>query len=647
MNKDKRPVYVVDIEADNLLDDVSKIHVVSYTHISEFKPVSLTDPEDIRKFFSQDGLTVIGHNFVVYDSRALEKVLGIPPTYRIVDSLGVSWYLESSSSVTKHGLSEWGEKLGVPKPHISDWSGDNIEAIIARCEADILINYKLWVEVQQPYLLELYDRDPKEVRRLIEYISFKLDCFAEQQETGVSLDLDTLFDTLGELYKLSEDKREALTQAMPKIPIKTIKRAPKRMYNKDGDLTKMGEAWCDLLAEHGLPEDFDGEIEIIRGWEDGNPGSSTQVKEWLYSLGWEPQHIKHFRDKKKDEVRQIPQIVSEFDRPELCDSVKELAKQEPAIEHLAGLATIEHRISVLEGFLRDFKGGGRLHQDLSGFTNTMRIKHKTIVNLPKVKAPFASGIRSSLVSSEGKVLIGSDLAGIEDATKQHAIYPYDPEYVEEMQSDDWDPHTNIAVISKLMSKEEELLYKELDGKRDSGGVLSEQEKREFSRLKDIRDQAKTVNFSSTYKVGKKTLARSLKSDEAFAEKLLKGFWDRNKAILQVEAAIERKTVRGQLWVKQPVSGFWYTLRSERDIFSTINQGTAVYCFDRWLYYIREQGVKISFQVHDENTFEVPEEEADSAKEIPRKAIEKVNQELKLNVVIGCSVDVGKRYTDVH
>src|SRR5690625_4666515 len=97
-DKKIRPTYVVDIEADGLLDDVTKVHVVSYSHVSDLSPKSITNPDEIRAFFSQDGLTVIGHNFRMYDAEVLRKVLGIEITYNIVDTLGVSWYLESSSN---------------------------------------------------------------------------------------------------------------------------------------------------------------------------------------------------------------------------------------------------------------------------------------------------------------------------------------------------------------------------------------------------------------------------------------------------------------------------------------------------------------------------------------------------------------------
>jgi hypothetical protein len=35
-----------------------------------------------------------------------------------------------------------------------------------------------------------------------------------------------------------------------------------------------------------------------------------------------------------------------------------------------------------------------------------------------------------------------------------------------------------------------------------------------------------------------------------------------------------------MWLYNPVSKFWYSA-IYKDIFSTLNQGTGVYCFDTW------------------------------------------------------------------
>lgn len=176
----------------------------------------------------------------------------------------------------------------------------------------------------------------------------------------------------------------------------------------------------------------------------------------------------------------------------------------------------------------------------------------------------------------------------------------------------------------------------------------EEQEKLYKVLKEKRQNSKTVNFSSTYKVGTKTLARNLKSTEKFAKGLLDAFWKRNWAIKAFEKDCQTKTIDGQMWVKQPVSGFWYTLRSEKDIFSTVNQGTAVYVFDVWVAFMRRQGIRMMGQFHDETIFCVSDD-------IPNKIIEDkvykaiglVNNKLKMNVPMDCSLDFGYNYKEVH
>lgn len=634
------PAYVIDIEADGLLDEVTKIHVLSYTDVRELSPKSITSYEDMLNFLNQDDLTLIGHSLVQYDIPVLRKILGYTGTCRIVDTLGISFYLEASSGRKLHGLEQYGNELGFPKPKVEDWVNLDIETYIHRCEQDVIINYKLWKEVQQPYLIKLYDKDMSEILRLIDYITFKMDCFRRQEELGIPIDPILLSSELVRLRELSDEKFNILKEAMPKVPIKGKKVKPKVMHTQDGELTHYGKLWVQFLKDRDLPEDTEGPVEYITGYDEPNPRSMTQIKSWLYNIGWEPIHIKHQRDKKTNTFRQIPQISSEYDKTEICQSVKDLVDKEPALEHLAGFTTINSRISVLEGFLENHKDL-KLYQGIGKFTNTMRVSHRVLVNIPKPGAPFAENIRGILVCDDGDLMCGADLSGIEDATKQHYIYPYDPDYVNEMRSDDWDPHVNIAVISGLMTKEDEVFFKTYVKGTSEGGDAR------YAELKDKRQSAKTVNFSSTYKVGKKTLARNLKSTEEFAQKLLDGFWNRNKAILQVEASIERKTVNGQMWVKQPVSGFWYSLRTEKDIFSTVNQSTAVFCFDTWVKHIISLGGNIYYQSHDEHLSIVKEGDKEKYSNILKEAMRLTNEELKLNVPIQYSEDWGKSYLEVH
>ena len=54
-----------------------------------------------------------------------------------------------------------------------------------------------------------------------------------------------------------------------------------------------------------------------------------------------------------------------------------------------------------------------------------------------------------------------------------------------------------------------------------------------------------------------------------------------------------------------------------------------------------------FQYHDEIAFHLKETEQEIVRNKLLKAIEKVNDNVKLNVPLGISVDFGKKYSDIH
>lgn len=639
--------YVFDIEADSLLEDITKIHCLCFTATKDLNVSALIDYNEIKKWLSQPDLTLIGHNIVRYDIPALEKVLGIKIQAKLVDTLGISYYLNSSNGRLKQGLESYGEDFGIPKPPVYDWKNEDISVYVDRCTEDVKINHRLWKE-QQEHLMELYNRDINEVIRLIDYISFKEDCMVEQNNNRIPVDIDLLSKEIARFEDLVEEKYNALVKVMPSVTkYKTVNK-PKRMYNKEGELTIIGQRWVSLLKEHGHEIDDDiSELSVIDYVEEPNPNSNPQIKDWLYSLGWKPVHYRFERNKTTGEVKQIPQVTSEKDKTEICESIVELAEQKPELHYLSGYSTVKHRYNIFKGFLRDMDSDLKLVGDALGYTNTFRFKHRVLVNLPKASAPYAENIRACLVAGENYYMMGADLSGIEDATKQHYIFPFDPDYVKEMQSGSFDAHTSVAVAANLMTVEEEEFFKKIDKSEDKS-VYSEEDIKEYKRLKLIRQDAKVVNFSAIYSVGVPTLARNMKKPEKEAKKILDAYWKKNYSVKEFVKTCETKTVRDQLWVKQSVSGFWYTLRYSKDIFSTVNQSTAVYVFDTWIKHTRNQGLKISFQSHDEQLQiihnSIPKE---IVSQKIKKAIALTNEELKLNVEIGCSMDFGKSYLDCH
>ena len=643
-----KETFVFDIESDGLRGKASKIHCLVAYNIKTKEWVKLTDDEDIRDFFTKPDRVYIGHNIVQYDIPVIQDVLKFNVSFnKLVDTLGISWYLHSSKPKNyKHGLEEYGVRFGVPKPEINDWENLTVEEYLHRATEDVKINTLLWKQ-QQSQLYTLYEGNKNKVVELIDYITFKLDCFREHWENPYTLDIDLIVEEIFKLRGEVENRRSELKKKMPPNIKMGKKQRPKRMYKKDGSLSSYGESWMELLKENNIPPSRADDVEelgYVVSEEEPNPDSVPQVKDWLFSLGWKPKSFKYVRNKKTNEVRAVPQIKDKFDDQELCSSIKELSKKIPEIDLLNGYSTIKHRLDIYEGFIRDSEGG-KLSMELGGFTNTFRAKHRVIVNLPKSRAPYAENIRKSLVCDEGYMICSSDLSGVEDNTKRHYIYKYDPEYVKEQMTEGFDAHIEIAILSGLISEEDGEEYKRLKGL----DKLTEVEENRLSELDDKRNKGKTVNFSSTYKVGAKTLSDSLGGSLSEAKRVLDAYWKRNWAIKKFEEDCEVKTIGDQMWVKQPISGFWYSLRYVKDVFSTINQGSSVYFFDLWLMEIRKRGLKLTKQVHDEFSciFNTKEISPEKVKNIVKEANKKVNDKLKLNVFIGCDTAVGYNYKEVH
>jgi DNA polymerase I-like protein with 3'-5' exonuclease and polymerase domains len=176
----------------------------------------------------------------------------------------------------------------------------------------------------------------------------------------------------------------------------------------------------------------------------------------------------------------------------------------------------------------------------------------------------------------------------------------------------------------------------------------ETDKERFKRLDAMRSGAKVVNYSALYGVGASKLARESGMTVKEAEVLLKAFWDLNWAIQKIAKESYVKTLKdGSMWVKNPVSGFYYSLRYDKDRWSTINQSTGVYIFDLWVANMRKLGIHPQAQMHDEVLFSVPKGQEKQTEELLKEAMRKVNETLKLNVTIGADAEFGESYASVH
>jgi len=144
---------VFDLEADDLLDNATKIHICGWTTDGETVHTS-TDPREFLQALDQHDMAG-AHNCFRYDYPLMEKLLGYKYEGLKVDTLWLSWYLFPKR--TKHGLDNWGNELGIQKVKVDkdQWAEGDYELMKARVVEDVKINYRLW-EKQERLLYELY-----------------------------------------------------------------------------------------------------------------------------------------------------------------------------------------------------------------------------------------------------------------------------------------------------------------------------------------------------------------------------------------------------------------------------------------------------------------------------------------------------------
>lgn len=611
---------VFDAEFNGL--NPTKIHCLSN---SSGNP-TLSSYNQIKDFLLKQD-TLIGHNIIRYDIPHLERILDIKIKARLIDTLALSWYLDPDR--LKHGLGDWGEEFGVPKPKVDDWDNLTLEEYSYRCEEDVRINTILW-DRQYKQLINLYGSEGK-ANKLIDYLMFKMKCARDQEKYGWKLDVDRCLKGKVELEEEYQNRYELLKGSMPLVPVIGKRKPPKKSYKMNGELSASGIKWMDLLERTGLPKDYEGVVEEVIGYSEPNPNSHKQVKEWLFSLGWSPINFKYVRDNTTGEFKKIPQIKSD-DGDGLCPSVLSLNNE--AIPNLDGMYIISNRISTLKGFLENVDDKGFIQAKIQGFTNTLRFKHKGVVNLPSTERPYGKLIRGCLVCPEGYELAGSDMSSLEDRTKQHYMWDYDPDYVSEMIQPDFDPHLDIGVVSGMISPEDSVRYKQGDQEAKS-------------RLNSIRHDAKQVNYSCTYGVTPQGLVRNTGWRLNKAREMHKMYWKRNWAITKIADSCVIKQCNNYTWLYNPVSELWYSLRHKKDKFSTLNQGTGTYCFDTWIKYVRKGGPPCIGQFHDEGIWVLRKGNRDRLEKHLRNSINKANGELNLNRGLDISLDFGDSYAEIH
>jgi hypothetical protein len=496
-------------------------------------------------------------------------------------------------------------------------------------------------------LLELYDNDVTAALNLWELLNSIFDLYNEQYKTPFYLDIPLLENNIQVLTEMKQEKEKLLEKHMPPIPVVVEKCRPSVMYKKDGAMSELGIKWYKFLDELGADPNVE-KVKYVRDYKEPNASSTEQIKEFLFSIGWQPQIFKD-AENVKGEIVKVPQVKDKDGY--LCSSILKLQDEYPAIKELEDLSIINHRLGILngpKGFMKNKKEDNSIYGDIAGLTNTLRSKHRRLVNLPKMSAKFGSYIRPCLIPKtlDGEVLIGIDIASLENYTRTNLICDIDPKSITELLDPEFDTHLDLATFAGAMTLEEAELYKEIK-KKIKNKSETEEEHKLFDRLDGVRHAYKTVNYSALYGVGKSTLSKNLSITMNAAQKLLDAYWGKNFAVRLRSNAAPVKNALKTTWVYNDLVNVWFELRSEKDRFSSLNQGLGSIIFYNWVTEMRRRGIKITLNMHDEVQIRSKPEGVDIIKATALESIRVVNEKFNLRVPIKIDISVGESYGSTH
>jgi len=421
---------VFDIETDGL--DATKIWCLVIKDIDTGRIMKYTDESDkydgnIRMGLSllQHAKLLIAHNGIGFDALIIKKLYDIDlyDGDRFFDTWIASQVLNYRRP-HKHGLAGWGEHLKYHKGDYDDWSQFS-EKMMEYCVRDVNLNAAIYNQLTIE-LNVMAKRNPK-IRRGLrnEMATAKFDAYCRYYGWSFDKDkalnlLDKIKSRMNEIEKIIEPKLPAVTRLIDKQP-----KTPK--YTKKGYYTA---ATARMLSEYiGVevkPEDtfrwpinepFQRKIT-----KPANLGNLEQVKEYLYSIGWEPDDWKMER-LGREFIKKTPKLTK--------TSLDKLGWDGSAIHHWT---TLRSRRGVVEGWIENLKNN-RLHGNLWVVgTPTFRCRHEVIANLPAVTAELGKELRELLTAEPGRKIVGADSSGNQFRSLAH--YAKDDNLTNQIMSGD-------------------------------------------------------------------------------------------------------------------------------------------------------------------------------------------------------------------
>lgn len=612
---------ICDIEANGLLDSATTIHCLVVQDYITGKMYTFHDnPQldcdgDLLDGVSmlQTADTIIFHNGIGYDIPMLKKFYpGF--TYKKLHDTFILSQMFFPNEMERHGLEAWGKVFGVPKPKHEDWTTLSTE-MLHRCQMDVRITSTLWEKCDHEIQSHPWDNAIQ-----LEYDTYQTYC---KHMTHWYIDIVKLDECI---TWLTNRKEELTARLIDLAPLQVVRYENQvKAFTAKGVPTARASNWDTNIAGDFCKVEF----------KKINLNSTTQLVEWLTSMGWQPdtwnyklnKHGKPIKDGNGELVKTSPS---------LRDS-RFIGVPEHIRESIIARNEVKHRLGVLEGWKRMLRNGNEIETfALTCGTNTARFRHRGVVNVPKAEENVFYGkeMRSLFIAPEGYTLVGCDASQLEARIEGHFSYRYDGgEYAQFLLNED---------IHSFNAK--------------SWGIT--------------RSEAKGPGYALAYQCGPSKIQDLLKCSEEQAKYIHKKYWedrpalqalisDLEKSVLsrnQAEKKHNRVTLieRTKPWIRG-IDGRKLYVRSVHSLKNTLIQNAgmvamkhAFVLLGKWI----EEGnldARIAMVMHDEFQVIVKNEEKliKQLQSLAERAILEGGAKLNLKVPLKGESKVGDSWGTTH
>jgi len=411
--------FVLDIEADGLLDSATTAWIIGWK-VKETGEVfywlngDLGWIEELNK-----AELVVGHNVIGYDLMLLKKLFdyNLPKHVRVHDTMLMSQILNYNRFPSgDHKLATWGEHLGLSKLSYEDAS-----EFFKQYSAEMQIYWERDLDVTDKVHSVLFSEYKK-----LKAVNPRISAYMRAENAvakwcGMAGLMGWPFDVASAealLERMEDELQKTRDRLLPKMGNKTVAvdkklgvvepKSPK--WLKSGAYDAHTCRWFGIDEWSGVEDDrlVEGPYSRIV-FKDLDVDSVTDVKTFLYRLGWQPLEWNTKMIPNPDETAK-QKFLKINTSPKITEDSLECLEGDGKL--YCDFLTTSSRVGILKGWLKHVDPDGYLHGECFTIgTPSMRARHKIIVNVPAASSVWGREMRSLFGTKPGWTMVGTDSAG--------------------------------------------------------------------------------------------------------------------------------------------------------------------------------------------------------------------------------------------